>query len=92
MQIAEQRGEIPVIWGIHRQIRNNEMLFKFESAKGPITMEIHGYIHARSFGLVRAYVSNTGGPEVKTRGHLRLLTNFDIRRMGGMAAKIVRLL
>ena len=68
------------------------MLFKFESAKGPITMEIHGYIHARSFGLVRAYVSNTGGPEVKTRGHLRLLTNFDIRRMGGMAAKIVRLL
>jgi len=54
-------------------------------------MEIHGYIHARSFGLVRAYVSNTGGPEVKTRGHLRLLTNFDIRCMG-YGAKTLRVL
>lgn len=51
-------------------------------------MEIHGYIHARSFGLVKAYVSNTGGPEVKTRGHL---TNFDIRRMG-YGAKTPRVL
>ena len=82
MQIAELRGEIPVIWGIHRQLRNNEMLFKFESAKGPLQWKYMDIFTPEALDWLGAYVSNTGGPEVKTRGHLRLLTNFDIRRMG----------
>ena len=82
MQIAEQRGEIPVIWGIHRQLRNNEMLFKFESAKGTITMEIHGYIQAPKLWIGWGVcVKHRGVPRSKPEGRLRLVTNFDIRLM-----------
>jgi hypothetical protein len=82
MQIAAQRGEIPVIWGIHRQLRNNEMLFKFESAKGPLQWKYMDIFMPEALDWLGRMCQTEGVPEVKTRGHVRVLTNFDIRRMG----------
>lgn len=76
MQIAEQQGEIPVIW----EPADFEITkcYSNSSQQRHIIMEIHGYIHASSSQRAGTRLSHPRGPWVKSRDHLRLRMYYGI--------------